>query len=235
MKTISRDLRDLSSCRRCPRLVTHLDCQRQRFPNYFNAPVPPRGRKSARLLIMGLAPGASGANRTGRVFVGDSSSDFLAAALLRTGFGEMPADASLDPLDSGALQLKGVRLSNVVKCLPPANSPTAAEVTACAGYLATEVADLWRPGVRTPRVLLALGGTAFRALFAALPAELVRPRPLPKFGHGVELALAPRLTLLASFHPSRLNTQTGRLTPPMFDQVLTRARDLLGTAQGTSA
>lgn len=172
------------------------------------------GPASARLLIVGLAPGLHGANRSGRPFTGDASGHFLFAGLHRA---ELVSAAVPE-----AARLRGVRLTNAVKCLPPGNRPLPAEVRACRPYLQAELAALWRPGVRRPRVVLALGAVAFRSVQAAA-RELLPEVAGPPFAHGVEQPLADRLWLLASYHPSRLNTQTGRLTADAFDAVLKQA------------
>lgn len=199
----------LIECRACPRLARHLDAVAARYPGYYCRPVRPRGPRDARLLIVGLAPGMHGANRTGRPFAGDASGTFLFDALARAGFA-----SSADPLTAGLID---ARITNAVRCLPPANRPTADEVRRCNGYLAHELTELWRPGVRRPRAVLALGRIAHDALGLALG------RRLPPFRHGVELELAPGFLLLDTYHPSRQNTNTGRLTAAMLDAVLQRA------------
>ena len=210
---------EVTACRRCPRLVRHLQSIARADPSHHNAPVPAWGPASARVLLLGLAPGPRGANRTGRAFVGDASGAFLFTALAATGF----ASAA----DPGRARLTGLRLSNVVKCLPPGNQPTAAEQRRCAAHLQAELAVFWRPEVRRERVLLALGGVAWRALWRALPDDLRGQRRQPAFSHGMAVALAPTLTLLGAFHPSPLNTHTGRLTPAMLRSVLARARAIV--------
>ena len=203
------------SCTACPRLVDFIGVQRERNPDHHNAPVPDRGDSSARLLLVGLAPGRMGANRTGRVFVGDSSSDFLFSALHAVGLAN-----SARPFDA---RLMGVRLTNVVKCLPPQNQPQPSEVQNCSGHLRAELAHFWTPRALKPRVLVSLGGLAHRALWQSLPNELVKGGSCPKFSHGGASALAPNLTLVSCFHPSKLNTQTGRLTQTMLRAVLRQA------------
>lgn len=200
-------------CRACPRLARHLDAVAARHPGYYCRPVRPRGPREARLLIVGLAPGMHGANRTGLPFAGDASGTFLFDALARAGF----ASAG-DPFTA---RLIDARITNAVRCLPPANRPTADEVRRCSGYLAHELTELWRPGVRRPRAVLALGRIAHDAVGMALG------RRLPPFRHGAELELAPGLLLLDTYHPSRQNTNTGRLTAAMLDGVLQRAANHL--------
>jgi len=195
--------------------VDWIDEQRRREPGHHNAPVPDRGDPRARLLLVGLAPGRLGANRTGRVFVGDSSSDFLFSALRAVGLA-----SSAKPHDA---QLLGVRLTNVVKCLPPQNQPQRSEVQNCSGHLQTELAHFWTPRALKPRVLVSLGGLAHRALWQSLPGELTQDSTCPKFSHGGVTALAPTLSLVSCFHPSKLNTQTGRLTQTMLRTVLRQA------------
>ncbi len=203
----------MTECRACSRLAAHLDAVRRDRPDYYALPVPPGGRANARLLIVGLAPGMHGANRTGRPFTGDASGGFLFAALARAGFASDP-----DPF---AATLRGARITNAVRCLPPANRPTADEIRRCSGYLARELHDLWRPRTRTPRCILALGRIAHQAVGVALG------RRLPEFEHGSGVELAPGLLLLDTYHPSRQNTNTGRLTAAMLDRVLARARSNL--------
>ena len=212
----------IAQCQRCPRLVKHLAEQRVQEPEHHNAPVVDRGDGAARVLLVGLAPGRLGANRTGRAFVGDSSSDFLFAALAATRFA-----SSAVPTNA---RLQGARLTNVVKCLPPKNQPVSSEIENCREHLQAELASFWSPRVRQPRVLLALGGVAHRALWQALPAELSVGRRCPPFGHGNEFSIAPNLLLVSCFHPSKLNTQTGRLTTAMLTRVLLRVQRLIGLA-----
>ncbi|MEZ5560507.1 MAG: uracil-DNA glycosylase [Pseudomonadales bacterium] len=210
-------------CRKCPRLARYLDEVRCAHPEYHCAPVAAWGRADARLLIVGLAPGLHGANRTGRPFTGDASGTFLFRALARHGFAS--------GADAAQASLLGARITNAVKCVPPGNRPTAAELGNCRGYLSAELAQLWHPSVRRPRCVLALGHVAHRAVVAALPDELwgthpVRPAP-PVFGHGAQHRLAPALWVVDTYHPSRQNTNTGRLTAAMLDRVLARVAALL--------
>lgn len=206
-------------CQRCPRLVACIATQRDREPSHHNGPVVDRGDPRARLLLVGLAPGRLGANRTGRAFVGDSSSDFLFTALHKLGFA-----STADPYQA---TLNGVALTNVVKCLPPQNQPVREEIQNCSAHLRAELQQFWTPRARKPRVLVSLGGLAHRALWKALPGDVVSDRACPEFSHSGVTDIAPNLRLLSCFHPSKLNTQTGRLTQPMLQSALLKARDYL--------
>jgi uracil-DNA glycosylase family 4 len=190
---------------------------------YWARPVPGFGDPSARLLVVGLAPAAHGGNRTGRVFTGDSSGDFLFAALHRAGYANRPGSARR----GDGLALTGAYVLAPVRCAPPDNRPTPEELDRCRPFFARELALL--PNVR---VLLALGGLAWASALRVLgEAGAVIPRPAPAFGHGAETRLdvpgRGRVTLLGSYHVSRQNTNTGRLTPAMLDAVLARATVLL--------
>ena len=225
----ARDLatleRDVVGCRRCPRLVEWRERVARekraafRDEDYWGRPIPGFGDPAARLLILGLAPAAHGANRTGRLFTGDRSGDFLFAGLHRAGYANQPTAVSLDD----GLALDGCRIVAAVRCAPPANQPLPEERDNCAPWLDAEVALL-----PSARVVLCLGGFAWaaglrlRAAFGDPP-----PRPRPKFGHGAECA-GERFTLLGCFHPSQQNTFTGKLVPSMLDDVLARARELSG-------
>lgn len=204
---------DLVGCRRCPRLVDWRERvavdppKRHGDDDYWAKPVPGFGDPAARIVMVGLAPGAHGANRTGRMFTGDPSGDFLVAALHRAGLANQPTS---DHRDDG-LALRGVRLVSPVRCVPPGNRPTAAERDACASWLAAELDLLpWRVGV-------ALGAFGWDALLRHTGA------PKTPFGHGVEAAAPDGRRLLAAYHPSPLNTRTGRLSSAMFDEVLAQA------------
>ncbi len=201
------------ACRRCTRLAAHLATMRARYPAYHNAPVAPFGDPGARLLIVGLAPGAHGANRTGRPFTGDAAGKLLYRALYETGLATRPVSMSADD----GLKLLGCRISNAVKCLPPANKPTTREVDRCNGFLALELGALG-PGT----VVLALGAIAHRAVLVAFGLKLSAHR----FGHDELHALPNGRILLDSYHCSRYNTQTGRLTEEMFTAVIARAKAL---------
>lgn len=209
---------EVVSCRRCPRLVAWREevaaNPRRSFAGetYWGRPVPGFGDPDPTILIVGLAPAAHGANRTGRMFTGDRSGDFLYAALHRAGLANQ---ATASDRDDG-LALSGCRITAAVRCAPPANAPTPSERASCREYLEREIDLCDRAGV-----VMALGGLAWDAVLAVLGPV----RPKPKFGHGAEVALAGR-TLLGSFHPSQQNTFTGRLTPAMLDDVLARALTL---------
>lgn len=211
----------MDRCRACPRLVDHLDSIRHEYPGYHAAPVAPWGSTSARLLIVGLAPGMHGANRTGRPFTGDASGAFLFESLFRAGFATTA--------DANTARLVNARITNAVRCLPPANRPTASEIAHCRGYLNHELRDLWHPGLRKPRCVLALGRIAHDAVAKAAG------RPLDAFAHGAEHPLGAGLTLLDTYHPSRQNTNTGRLTRDMLDRVARRAAQLVGQGSGGSS
>lgn len=200
-------------CRRCPRLAGFLDEVQRRHPQYFCRPVPPFGDPAARLLIVGLAPGMHGANRTGRPFTGDHAGILLYATLFKFGLASVPSSVGADD----ALALHGVRITNAVKCLPPENKPLPAEIRTCNEYLTDELAA--SPQVR---VILALGLVAHAAV---LRASGLRTGAL-KFAHAAEHALPAGRALLDSYHCSRYNTQTRRLTAPMFEAIIGRALEL---------
>ncbi len=201
-------------CTACPRLAGFLRELKLQYPDYHCRPVAPFGDADARLLIVGLAPGMHGANASGRPFTGDHAGILLYQTLYDCGFSSAPE--SLHARDG--LVLKECRITNAVKCLPPQNKPLGAEVRACNDYLAREL-EMLPPGA----VVLALGGVAHRAVISALGLRQV---DYP-FGHGAEHRLNDELLLLDSYHCSRYNTQTRRLTPAMFLQVFQRARQLL--------
>ena len=223
---------EITGCRACPRLVAWREqvavTKRAAFADqtYWGRPVPGFGDPRARLLVLGLAPAAHGANRTGRVFTGDRSGDFLFASLHRTGYANQPTSVSLDD----GLRLDGVWVSASVRCAPPANKPTPAERDACAGWLDRELALL----APTLRSVVVLGGFGWQAGLPALArAGWKVPAPRPPFGHGARVRLAPGpsaptgagpLQVLGSYHVSQQNTFTGRLTPAMLDEVLRSAR-----------
>jgi uracil-DNA glycosylase family 4 len=210
---------EIHDCRRCPRLVAWRERvareKRAAFRDevYWGRPIDGFGDPEARVLLLGLAPAAHGANRTGRVFTGDRSGDFLFAALHRTGFANQPASRRR----GDGLALRDCWITAAVRCAPPANKPLPAERDACATWLHAEL-----PLLERARVVVCLGAFAWEAGLRLL-APGVRPRP--RFGHGVE-APAGRQVLLGCFHPSQQNTFTGRLTPAMLDAVLERARAL---------
>jgi uracil-DNA glycosylase family 4 len=210
---------EIVSCRACPRLVAWREevarARRKAFADeeYWARPIPGFGDPSAWLLVVGLAPAAHGGNRTGRIFTGDRSGDFLFAALHRAGLASQAESVSRDD----GLRLAGCRIAAAVRCAPPANRPTREGRDRCRPYLVREIA-----ACRDARVLLALGGLAWEETLRALEA----PRPFPRFGHGAEARLAGGRTLLGSYHPSQQNTFTGRLTPAMLDDVLRRAAEI---------
>jgi len=199
------------ACRRCDRLAALLDRVRAEHPDYHAAPVAPFGPADAPLLIVGLAPGMPGANRTGRPFTGDYAGVLLYRTLHRHGFANQPNGA--DPHDG--LRLIDCRITNAVKCLPPENKPTGAEVAACNRYLAREI-----HGSKKLRAILALGRVAFQAVSRACALRAAEHA----FGHGCEFELPDGRILFGSYHCSRYNTQTGRLTDAMFDSVVARVR-----------
>lgn len=204
-------------CRDCPRLATFLDAVKQKNPDYYCRPVPPFGDSSARFLIVGLAPGMHGANRTGRPFTGDHAGLLLYETLHTFGFSNQPEAVALDD----GLELIDCRITNAVKCLPPDNKPAGAEVNTCNAYLANELGTL-----PDQSVMLALGGIAHRAIIRAMS---LRQADYP-FRHAAEHEIAPQLTLLDSYHCSRYNTNTGRLTVEMFRSVFVRAKAILARA-----
>jgi uracil-DNA glycosylase family 4 len=219
-------------CRDCPRLVAYREeigrVKRRAYRDhtYWARAVPGFGDPRARLVVVGLAPAAHGANRTGRMFTGDRSGQWLYRALFRAGFANQSESSARDD----GLALRDAYVTAAARCAPPDNKPTPEEILRCRPYLVSELEHFRRraPGAK-PLVVLALGQIAFRAALEALRAMGVRiPSPLPRFGHGAEHALDERTTLLASYHPSQQNTQTGRLTERMLDAVFTRARRLLG-------
>lgn len=207
-----------TDCRRCDRLAGFLDGVRAAHPDYFARPVPPFGDAAGRLLIVGLAPGLHGANRSGRPFTGDHAGILLYRTLHRFGFADRPQ--SLHVQDG--LRLLGCRITNAVKCLPPENKPTGKEVRQCNAYLRSELAAL------PPRsAVLALGGIAHNAVLMAAGEKSGGY----KFGHGALHVLGNGLRLFDSYHCSRYNTQTRRLTDAMFEQVFADIRDFLAVPE----
>ena len=211
------------SCRACPRLVAWREAvaadppRRFRGEDYWGRPLPGFGDLGARIVIVGLAPAANGANRTGRMFTGDRSGDWLFGAMHRAGLANQPT--SVDSNDG--LRLSDAYVSAVVRCAPPDNKPTPAERDECVPYLVRELGLL-----PNARVLLCLGGFAWDGVLRTLrAADVVTPRPKPRFGHGAEAEAGPYV-LLGSYHPSQQNTFTGRLTEGMLDAIFERAKEL---------
>jgi len=224
---------DIVRCERCPRLREHclkvalVRRRAYRDQEYWGLPVPGFGDRRARILLLGLAPAAHGANRTGRMFTGDRSGDWLYGALHRAGLANRPDATGRND----GLRLHGVYISATCRCAPPGNKPSRDEMAECRSYLDREFGLL-----RGLRVVMALGkiawDAAIRRALRVAPDEV--PRPRPAFGHGATTKLAllagnPPLWLVGSYHPSQQNTQTGRLTQPMFDSVLRHTLQLSGT------
>jgi len=209
----STDIHD-PACRRCDRLADHLAGIRRSYPGYFAGPVPSFGTRRPRFLVVGLAPGLHGANATGRPFTGDHAGILLYRTLYEQGFASAPEAVNADD----GLTLTDCRITNAVRCLPPQNKPMGVEVRNCNGFLSAELAEVPSGGV-----VLALGAVAHKAVVAALG---MRQRDLA-FGHGAEHALPGERILVDSYHCSRYNTQTRRLTTEMFQAVVGRARALL--------
>ena len=203
-------------CRLCPRLAEFRHAQRAAHPDWFNGPVPSFGDPGAELLVVGLAPGLKGANRTGRPFTGDYAGDLLYATLHKFGFAAGIYAARPDD----GLALSRLRITNAVRCVPPQNKPEPGEIAACRPFLAAEIAAL--PKLRA---VLALGAIAHNGVLAALGLR----RAAYPFAHGAVHRLPNGLILADSYHCSRLNTNTGKLTPPMFEAVFTELSRHLGT------
>ncbi len=214
---------DITTCRRCARLVKCREAaaaappKRYAGETYWGRPVAGFGDPAARLLVLGLAPAANGGNRTGRVFTGDRSGDWLYAALHRAGFANQPTSTAA----TDGLALTGAYVSNLVRCAPPDNKPTPKERDRCTQFLLRELALL--PAVK---VVLALGGFAWNGFLAATAGRHAIPKPRPAFGHGATTRIGP-WHLLGSYHVSQQNTFTGKLTEPMLDAVFARARQLI--------
>lgn len=213
-----------ANCFACPRLVAWREGVAQNPPAryrgeaYWARPVPSMGAQSAQLLVVGLAPAAHGGNRTGRIFTGDRSGDWLFRALFRAGFCNQPTSVHKDD----GLELINCYIAAAAHCAPPDNKPLPEELRACRPYLLNELQLL-----QDLRVVVGLGKIGFDASFDAIRAVgLTDLKARPKFGHGVEVELSPRLTLMGTYHPSQQNTFTGKLTEPMLDAVFARAREI---------
>jgi len=216
--SLERVTAEVVDCFACPRLVAWRELvateKRASFADeeYWGRPIPGWGDPAARLLVVGLAPAAHGGNRTGRIFTGDRSGDWLFRALWRAGYANQPTSVSRHD----GLELKDCYIAAAVRCAPPANKPTPDERDRCLPYLARELALL-----QEVRVVVVLGQFGYDAV-----ARLVGLRPKPRFGHGVEVPLPDGRTIICSYHPSQQNTFTGTLTEAMFDSVFARARQL---------
>src|SRR5437870_13386479 len=216
---------EIVGCTRCPRLVEYREkvardkVRRFRGQEYWGRPVPSFGGIDSRLLIIGLAPAAHGGNRTGRIFTGDRSGDWLYRALYNFGFANQPI--STDRFDG--LRLIDCYITAAIHCAPPDNKPLPSEFANCRPYLLEELQRLERV-----RVVVALGMVAFKTYFAARKQlGWMNPAPLPSFGHGLAARLADGVTIISSYHPSQQNTQTGKLTETMLDAVFRNARHIL--------
>lgn len=221
--------RRVVACERCPELraycaeVARTKKRAHRDAEYWGKPVPAFGDPNARVVLVGLAPGAHGSNRTGRMFTGDASGEWLYRALHRAGFANQPAQRDRDD----GLQLTGVLISAAVRCAPPHNKPTPAQIGNCAPYLHEELATLDRL-----QVVVGLGAIGMRAAELALRVLEFSFAERPRFGHGAECAATRErderaIVLVGTYHPSRQNTNTGVLTEPMFDAIFGRVRDLV--------
>jgi len=219
----------ITECMRCPRLVAWREQtaaeKRASFAGeeYWGKPVPGFGDPEARVAVVGLAPAAHGANRTGRMFTGDRSGDWLYRAMFRAGFANQPTSSGIDD----GLRLTGAWVTAPVRCAPPANRPTIAERDNCRSWFDAELALL------NAEVFIALGDYAYRAVWRHLAdTGLALPRPRPSFSHGLEVAVPGGPVIVVSYHPSQQNTFTGRLTEGMLDAVIMRAGELVAGPQG---
>lgn len=215
--------RQIISCEQCPRLRAYCSRiareKRAAFRDevYWEKPVPGFGDRRARVLVLGLAPAAHGANRTGRVFTGDRSGDFLMRAMHGTGFANIPTSRSA----KDGLALRDAYISAVVRCAPPENKPTPREIANCQPHIEAELASL-----TNLKVIVALGKVAFDAYWRVAIDDDRIPRPRPRFAHGFVFETAQAPALVASYHPSQQNTNTGKLTPAMLSDVFRKARHL---------
>ncbi len=228
MSKLGAHLPGLSGCRRCQRLVEHMAQLAPRRglcrADYWNRPVPGFGDPQARVCLVGLAPGAHGANRTGRPFTGDGAGDFMYPLLHQAGYGSQPQVESA----ADALQLRDLYITNAVKCLPPENLPRPEEFTACRPFLGAELAAL--PQLR---VVVALGQGAYTSCLRLFKEQgLIRRLADHPFAHGCELPLPDGPVLVGCYHTSRYNVQTGRMTPPLFLHLLARVAELAGGENG---
>ena len=227
MNDLEKLQRQVVQCTRCPRLVEHRQwvarTKRRMYRDweYWGRPLPGFGDPEARVLLVGLAPAAHGGNRTGRMFTGDRSGDWLYGTLHKFGFANQPTSQHRDD----GLALEDVYVTAAARCAPPANKPLREELHACRPYLLQELGLLKRL-----RVVVALGKIAFDAYLDALrdlPGPQMPLSPRPSFGHGATYTLPSGMVLVASYHPSQQNTQTGRLTRPMFEDIFDKVRRLL--------
>jgi uracil-DNA glycosylase family 4 len=215
---------EVVECRACPRLVAHRESvartKKKQFLNwdYWARPVPGFGDVAARILVIGLAPAPHGGNRTGRVFTGDRSADFLMKALFKAGYANQPHSVGLND----GLELRGVFMTAAVKCVPPDNKPTTEEMSNCSTYLRSELEIC-----NSSRVILCLGHFAYYSTMSLLKQQNLLSSKIPKFGHGLEIELLDGRMILASYHPSPRNTQTGTLTTDMFNSLLQRIGQVL--------
>lgn len=218
--------RRIVSCTECDRLREYCrgvaEVKRRQFQNevYWGKPVPGFGDPDAKILIVGLAPAAHGANRTGRMFTGDQSGLWLYRAIHKAGFSNQ--GASFDRNDG--LRLNQIFITAIARCAPPENKPLPEEIKACSKFLKAEIEALPRI-----QVILALGQIALKGIWAILPDEIKQSRVLPKFSHGAEMGLKDGKMILCSYHPSQQNTFTRKLTEPMFDEIFVRAKNFLQT------
>lgn len=232
MKSLDKINREIIQCRKCPRLVEWREKvaaeKTRRFAdwNYWGKPIPGFGDPKARFVIVGLAPAAHGANRTGRMFTGDRSGDWLYRALLKADFSNQPNSESLDD----GMELNNCYIIALCRCAPPANKPAAEEFTNCAVYMSRELdvfLEKWQNS-HSAKVILCLGQLSYRYTLQMLESKGFGPfKPRPKFSHGREVQISDQLHLWASFHPSQQNTFTGKLTEEMFDGVFERINELI--------
>lgn len=218
--------RQVVHCTDCPRLVAYREsvakAKKPQFSswNYWGRPVPGFGDVAARTLVVGLAPAPHGGNRTGRVFTGDRSAEFLVKALFKAGYANQPESPDVND----GLELQGLYMTAALKCVPPDNKPTAEELSNCSRFLTSELRML-----SSIKVILCLGQIAYQSIMTLLRENNLFPSKIPKFEHGLELDLADGRKVIASYHPSPRNTQTGTLTSKMFHSLLLRVKRLSGS------